>query len=79
MVTTCAHRVTGLTQTDFTQRAGQLFLFILKSGDESFSTCLKQAWHVMMLCSLMRIVEFVTLQPVLSGRAFFGACVCAVV
>ena len=30
----------------------------------------------MMLCSLMRVASLVTLQPVLSGRAFFGACVC---
>ena len=29
-----------------------------------------------MLCSLMRVASLVTLQPVLSGRAFFGACVC---
>ena len=47
------------------------------SGDESFCTCWEHTWNVMMLCSLMRIVEFVTLQPVLSRSAFFGACVCS--
>ena len=46
------------------------------SGDESFCTCLEHTWNLMMLCSLMRMASLVTLQPVLSGRAFFGACVC---
>ena len=46
------------------------------SGDESFCTCLEHTWNLMMLCSLMRVARLVTLQPVLSGRAFFGACVC---
>ena len=46
------------------------------SGDESFCTCLEHTWNLMMLCSLMRMARLVTLQPVLSGRAFFGACVC---
>ena len=46
------------------------------SGDESFCTCGEHTWNVMMLCSLMRMARLVTLQPVLSGRAFFGACVC---
>ena len=46
------------------------------SSDESFAPALEHAWNMMMLCSLMRIVECVTLQPVLSGRAFSGACVC---
>ena len=46
------------------------------SSDESFAPALEHAWNMMMLCSLMRIVECVTLQPVLSGRALFGACVC---
>ena len=32
--------------------------------------------RLVMLCSLMRMARLVTLQPVLSGRAFFGACVC---
>ena len=46
------------------------------SGDESFCTCWEHTWNLMMLCSLMRMARLVTLQPVLSGRAFFGACVC---
>ena len=35
-----------------------------------------RTWNLMMLCSLMRMARLVTLQSVLSGRAFFGACVC---
>ena len=46
------------------------------SGDESFCTCLEHTWSVMMLCSTVRMAGLVTLQPVLFGRAFFGACVC---
>ena len=46
------------------------------SSDESFAPALEHAWNMMMLCSLMRIVECVTLQSVLSGKAFSGACVC---
>ena len=46
------------------------------SGDESFCTCLEHTWDVMMLCSPVRLAGLVTLQPVLFGRAFFGACVC---
>ena len=46
------------------------------SGDESFCTCLEHTLNLMMLCSFMRMARLVTLQPVLSGRAFFGACVC---
>ena len=47
------------------------------SGDASFCTCWEHTWNVLKLRSLMRIVEFVTLQPVLSRSAFFGACVCS--
>ena len=48
----------------------------LQRADESFCTCLEHTWNLMMLCSLMRMARLVTLQPVRSGRAFFGACVC---
>ena len=60
------------------QRAGLLFLFIF-SGDESpyrLHLCLENTWNLIMLCSLMCMARLVTLQPVLSGRAFFCACVC---
>ena len=46
------------------------------SGDESFCTCLEHTWTMMMLCSPIPLAGLVTLQPVLFGRAFFGACVC---
>ena len=46
------------------------------SGDESFCTCLEHTWNMMMPCSPVRLAGLVTLQPVLFGRAFFGACVC---
>ena len=52
-----------------------VFIFSEQS-DESFCTCLEHTWNLMMLCSLMRMARLVTLQPVRSGRAFFGACVC---
>ena len=46
------------------------------SGDESFCNCLEHTWNVMMLCSPVRLAGLATLQPVLFGRACFGACVC---
>ena len=46
------------------------------SGDESFCTCLKHTWNLMMLCSLMCRAELLTQQPLLSGAVVFGACVC---
>ena len=46
------------------------------STDESFCTCLKHTWNLMMLCSLMCRAELLTQQPLLSGAVVFGACVC---
>ena len=43
------------------------------SGDESFCTCLEHTWNMMMTCPPARLAGLVTLQPVLFGRAFFGA------
>ena len=58
--------------------SSSIFIF---SGDESpyrvcLHLCLENTWNLMMLCSLMCMARLVTLQPVLSGRAFFCACVC---
>ena len=46
------------------------------SGDESFGTCLEHTWNVLMPCSPVRMAGLATLQPVLFGRALFGACGC---
>ena len=66
----------GSSSVRWSSRKGLACSSSSSSGDESFCTCWEHTWNLMMLCSLMRMARLVTLQPVLSGRAFFGACVC---
>ena len=70
------HHLGGSSSVWRSSRRGLACFSTSSSTDESFCTCLKHTWNLMMLCSLMCRAELLTQQPLLSGAVVFGACVC---
>ena len=70
------HHLGGSSSVWRSSRRGLACSSTSSSTDESFCTCLKHTWNLMMLCSLMCRAELLTQQPLLSGAVVFGACVC---